>query len=103
MRFRNWQAQLPAQGYRMMRRESLKDQMEVLEFMMSIEVPPGRLELPAQGLGIPCSIRLSYGGTICFQEVGRAVAHRHGCWCPYRCSSGRWLDAAPLGRSYCTP
>ena len=30
-------------------------------------VPPGRLELPAQGLGIPCSIRLSYGGTICYQ------------------------------------
>jgi hypothetical protein len=27
------------------------------------QVPPGRLELPAQGLGIPCSIRLSYGGT----------------------------------------
>ena len=26
------------------------------------EIPPGRLELPAQGLGIPCSIRLSYGG-----------------------------------------
>jgi hypothetical protein len=35
-----------------------------------IEVPPGRLELPAQGLGIPCSIRLSYGGTSYFQALG---------------------------------
>jgi hypothetical protein len=31
------------------------------------KVPPGRLELPAQGLGIPCSIRLSYGGTLRIQ------------------------------------
>jgi hypothetical protein len=30
-------------------------------------VPPGRVELPTQGLGIPCSIRLSYGGNIIFQ------------------------------------
>ena len=35
----------------------------LLNYQRVREVPPGRLELPAQGLGIPCSIRLSYGGT----------------------------------------
>ncbi len=27
-------------------------------------VPPGRFEHPAPGLGIPCSIHLSYGGKV---------------------------------------
>ena len=37
-------------------------QKKGFEFTAIRRVPPGRLELPAQGLGIPCSIRLSYGG-----------------------------------------
>jgi integrase len=65
-------------------------------------VPPGRLELPAQGLGIPCSIRLSYGGTVIFQEVGLVVVHGSERWCPYRCPVGRSPDANPGGRSYGT-
>jgi hypothetical protein len=37
--------------------------IDILKYQRVKKVPPGRLELPAQGLGIPCSIRLSYGGT----------------------------------------
>ena len=42
-----------------------------VDFTEKRAVPPGRLELPAQGLGIPCSIRLSYGGTLGFQRLRR--------------------------------
>jgi hypothetical protein len=41
--------------------------IDFLKYQRVKKVPPGRLELPAQGLGIPCSIRLSYGGTVYFQ------------------------------------
>ncbi len=33
---------------------------------LTLLVPPRRLEHPAQGLGIPCSIHLSYGGVLIF-------------------------------------
>jgi hypothetical protein len=35
-----------------------------------LSVYQGFAESPSSGLGIPCSIRLSYGGTVIFQEVG---------------------------------
>ena len=43
--------------------------INLLKYQMVKKVPPGRLELPAQGLGIPCSIRLSYGGMFIFQSL----------------------------------